>query len=209
MGNIGKPLSLIGRSLSNYWDEAFNLMICNLLWFVAQLLVIPGPPATAALFYITNRVAHGHFSRIREFLRAIRLFFLDGWKWGALNLLAIVIFGNAAFFYGRGGLPEPFGSTLMLINLQFLLLWLWTQVFAFPFWLEQSEKRIGLALRNAVVFQATNLGVTLLAAFLAVIVLVITYFLPVLIGLASIALLTQVGNTIVVAQVKALRGEEE
>ena len=201
---MDKPLALIGRALRNFWDEGLSLLIVNVLWFLAQLLIVSGPPATAALFHVTNRVARGHFARPAEFRDAFRRLFGAGWKWGALNLAAIVVLGNAAITYGAG-LLEPYGAILSLMMWFLLGAWLYTQLFAFPLWLEQTDRRIGLALRNALVMMAHHPGVTLLALVLAAAAVGLTAAFWILVALVTPAFLATLGSTVVVAQVEALR----
>ncbi len=203
------PIGVLGKALRDFWDEMFGLMLCNLLWLVAQLLVLTGPPATAALFYVTNRVAHGQFAKVPEFLSALKQHFVTGWKWGGLNLLVILILANSVYFYSLGVVPGLAGFSLMLLSLLLLLGWLATQLFAFPFWLEQSERRIVVALRNALVFQARNALLTLAVLVLAAVVVVASYYLPPLAALGAVALLMLVGNTAVLAQIEALPGSDE
>jgi uncharacterized membrane protein YesL len=209
MDHPTKPGPIVVRVLQNYWDDMFGLMLCNLLWLLAQILIIPGPPATAALFTVTNRVAHGSFARVSDFWAGFKSLFWESWKWGALNLLAILILGFAAALYGSGSFAPPAGYLLMSSNLTLLGIWLFAQLFAFPFWLEQVDKRIWLAARNAVVALVQNLPVTLTALLLTAAVLGLTVAFPVLIGLMTASFLTLVGNTVVVAQVEALREQRE
>lgn len=204
-----KTFAVVGKTLTDYRDEMFGLMLCNLCWLVAQVLIIPGPPATAALFYVTNRVAHGHFARLSEFWQAFKRFFLVSCKWGALNLLVILVFGNAFLFYGSGKLLGSFGFVLALMNLVLLAMWFFTQLFAFPFWLEQSDKRIGQALRNALVLQANNVGLVMIVLVLVVVMLALTVIFPVLLGMITAAFLTLLGNEVVVARVETWRNEQE
>ena len=201
---MDKPPALIGRALRNFWDEGLNLLLVNVLWFLAQLLIVSGPPATMALFAVTNRVARGHLARPAEFGDAMRRFFVAGWKWGALNLVAIVVFGNAAITYG-GGLFGPYGAILSLVMWFLLGAWLFTQLFAYPLWLEQTDRRIGLALRNALVMMAHHPAVTLLALLVAAAAVGLTVAAWILVALVTPALLATLGSTIVVAQVEALR----
>ena len=197
------------KALRNYWDEMFTLMICNLLWLFAQVLIVPGPPATAALFFVTNQVAHGRFARTGEFWSVLKRDFVTGWKWGLLNLLVILVLGNAIWFYGLGQiLPEPFGFLMMLLCVGILAGWLVTQLFAYPFWLEQSDKRMLMALRNGLIIQARNMGLMLPFLLLAAVLLTVTYFLPPLAALGAVSLLMLVSNTMVVEQVEIMRKGE-
>jgi uncharacterized membrane protein YesL len=202
------PISVLGRALRDFWDEMFTLMLCNVLWLIAHLLVITGPPATAALFYVTNRVAHGQVAKLSEFWYGLKQYFVVGWKWGGLNILAIIILANSVYFYSQGVVPGLAGFTLLLLSVLLLVGWLVTQLFAFPFWLEQSDKRIWVALRNAVILQAHNAVLTLAVLLLVAVVTVASYHLPPLVALGAVALLMSAGNAVVVAQVKALYDED-
>ncbi len=201
------PFGVIGKALREFWDEMFNLMLCNLLWTAAQLLIVTGPPATAAMFYVGNRVAHGHFARVADFLEGFRRFFWISWKWGALNYLVILVVGYAAVFYGFGEVAQPTGFALMWINLLLLAWWLFNQLFAFPFWLEQEDQRLLVAYRNGLVTQAKNVRLTLMAAALCVIAVSLAVLLQVLIALVTVGFLVVLGNTIVVAQLEMLQKE--
>jgi uncharacterized membrane protein YesL len=191
----------------NYWEEGFNLLVINVIWSGAQVLIVTGPPATAALFAVTNRVAHGGFARLSEFRDAFKEFFGASWKWGALNLAAIVVFGFAAIFYGSG-VFDAYGAMLSLLMWWLLGTWLFLQMFAFPMWLEQTDRRIGLALRNAAVMTAHHVRLTLLALVLTVIAVALIVPLPPLAVMVTPAFLATLGNTIVVAQAEALREKE-
>jgi hypothetical protein len=204
---VDRPFSIIGRALRYYWEEGLSLLVINLAWFVAQLLVVPGPPATAALFSVTNRVARGYFARFAEFWEALKSLFGAGWKWGALNLAAIFVFGYAAFFYGSGAFGT-YGAVLSLVMWFLLGLWLFLQMFAFPMWLEQTDKRIGLALRNAAVMLAHHVQLALLALLLAIVATGLTIAFWLLVAMVTPAFLATLGNTVVVAQVDALRDQE-
>jgi hypothetical protein len=201
---MDKPLKLIGKALRAYWDEAFTLMVLNLIWLVAQVLIIPGPAATAALFYVTHRVARGQFARLSDFWGAFNRFFLSSWKWGAPNLLVVLVLGYAAYFYALGPFPQPYAFVLMCLNLVLLAGWLFLQLFALPFWVDQADQRVGLALRNAVVMLAHNLRLAALVLAIMIALLALTVAFWILLGMVTVALLAMVGNTAVAAQLDAL-----
>lgn len=198
-----QPLSVIGRALRSYWEEGFNLLVINLIWFVAQLLVITGPPATAALFVVTNRVAHGSLARLTEFRDAFKQFFGVAWKWGFLNLAVIVVLGYAALFYGSGVI-ESVGVLLSLLMWFLLGSWLFLQLFAFPMWLEQTDRRIGLALRNSLIMLAQHVRLAALALVLTAVAVGLTAAFWMLVAMVTPSFLATLGNTIVVAQVEAI-----
>lgn len=205
---MGNMRELLVKALKDYWDEMFNLMLCNIIWLLAQLLIVTGPPATIALFHVAHRVAHGHFARVSDMMTGFRQNLLTGWKWGGLNLIVVAVLGYGILFYGSADFPQPYGLALMWVNLFLLFLWLFTQLYAIPFWLEQVDKRMTVALRNALVTQAQNLRVTLVVALLAALAIALTVALPPLVAIVTPAFLVVLGSTVVAEQVKVIRGDE-
>ncbi len=39
-------LRVIGRSIVDWWDSWLDMVLVTIVWFVAQITVIFGPPAT-------------------------------------------------------------------------------------------------------------------------------------------------------------------
>ena len=200
-----RALQVIGRGFQNYWSEVFNLTICNFLWLFAQLLIITGPPATMAMFAVANRATRGSVAQVGEFIRGIKQYFVVGWKLGALNLLVIAVLGYGAFFYLTVELPGGIGPSLAILDIGLLAIWLMTQIFAYPFWLEQEDRRVLLALRNSLVFQLQNLWITLFMVLVVVMLAWLSWKIPPLVGLVSVAFLAVMGNTVVLAHIEQLR----
>ena len=46
------PLSILTAATRRAWDDYMSVLLLSAAWLLAQVLVIPGPPATAALFTI-------------------------------------------------------------------------------------------------------------------------------------------------------------
>jgi hypothetical protein len=51
---------VIVKSLKDIWGEMFMLVLMNLFTLLCQLVIIPGPPAMAALYAMCNRVANDY-----------------------------------------------------------------------------------------------------------------------------------------------------
>jgi hypothetical protein len=158
-----KVLSLAFRDT---WQELWTILIVHLLFLVANLLVITGPPATLALFYYGNRIAHGEIATERDFLHAIRQYWGPAWRWGLLNLFMIGLLTGDYYLAGR--LTESTQMAAFIQGLYVILLtgWLVLQLFTLPFLFEQKEPLVLQALRNAVVFIRRNLILVLVLGLL-------------------------------------------
>jgi uncharacterized membrane protein YesL len=149
-----KVLSLAFRDI---WQEFWTILIVNLLFLVANILIIPGPPATLALFYYGNKIAHDEPANERDFLQAIRRYWGPAWRWGLLNLLIIGLLTSD--YYLVATLTDNVNTAALFQGLYVALLtgWLLLQLFTLPFLFEQKEPLVLQALRNAIVFLRRNL----------------------------------------------------
>ena len=100
-------LSIVGGAFKDVWGDIWTMLVCNLLWLLANLLVIPGPPATLALVHYTNRLAHGEVADFSDFWEAFRGYWGPAWRWGAVNL------GVVAFLLGDLSFNQPVRSRTM------------------------------------------------------------------------------------------------
>jgi len=149
--------TVLRSSLRDLWDDLWMVAVCNLIWLVSLILVIPGPPATLALFYYGSRLAHGEQTDLGDFFRAMRRYWGTAWRWGLVNLaLALVLAGDIL-------LLQPVHPSLLLrfgqgFYLTLLLAWLFVQLFALPFLFEQEKPGLRLAWRNAAFMLGRNIG---------------------------------------------------
>ena len=159
-------VKVLGLAFQNVWQELWTILIVNLLFLFATILIIPGPPATLALFFYANRIAHEEPASERDFLRAMRIYWKPAWRWGLLNLLVIGLLTGDYFLID--GLVENPDAAALIQGLYVTLLstWLLVQLFTPPFLFEQEQPSVLQALRNAVTFIRRNLFFTLALAFL-------------------------------------------
>jgi hypothetical protein len=134
------------------WQELWTILIVHLLFLLATVLIIPGPPATLALFFYGNRIAHGEVATERDFLYAIRAYWGPAWRWGMLNLAVIgLLVGD---YYLTGRLVQNVNTAHFIQGLYLTLLtgWLLLQIFALPFLFEQNRPSVSQALRNSAMY---------------------------------------------------------
>jgi len=148
--------SVLHAALRDTWDDLFTTAVCNLLWLFFNLVLVTGPPATVALFYYANRLAHGEPTGVGDFLRAVRRYFGVGWRWGLVNgVLLFLLVGDVIL---TGQLSQSAGARLAQgFFLAGLLAWLLLQLYTLPFLFEQETPSVRLALRNGAAMLGNNL----------------------------------------------------
>ena len=188
MGQVHAALKTLGYSFRDTWQQLGTILIVHLLFLFGNLLIIPGPPATLALFFYANRIAHGETANERDFLNAIRSYWKPAWRWGFLNLLVIgLLVGDYSL---TGKLHSDTGYFIQGLYIVLLAGWLLLQVFTLPFLLEQKQPLVLQALRNATVFIGRNLIFVLVLALLLGLSLaagVLTFMLTFVFGGALVA----------------------
>lgn len=168
---MSDALLVLQQALHDTWSDLWTVLVCNLVWLLSVLLIIPGPPATLALFYYANRVAHGEVADLSDFLAAFRRYWRVAWRWGLLNLLIFaLLLGD---FYLTG--DRSSSNTSRIIQGFYLAVlggWLLVQLFALPFLIEQESASLRFAFRNSAVMVGRNIGFsTTLGVLLTVILL--------------------------------------
>jgi len=159
-------LKILGLSFRDTWQEFWTILIVHLLFLLGNVLIIPGPPATVALFFYGNKIARGETANERDFLHAVRAYWGPAWRWGFMNLIvAGLLLGD---YYLTGKLAGNSNTAHFIQGLYIALLtgWLLLQLFALPFLFEQEQPSVLQALRNASVFIRRNLLFVLVLALL-------------------------------------------
>lgn len=184
-------LYVIRASIVDIWEHLVLVMACSLTWLVLVVLIIPGPPATVALFEMAERLARREpLLEWRDYLRAVRARFGLGWRWAAIvtPVVAILLIDILA-------MPRIFSPTVAAPAQWFfivtLALWLVVNWYALALLFQQKELSMRLALRNGAVlllqhplFTFVLTAVTALLLWLGVIlVLVNLLFGPMLVAL--------------------------
>lgn len=135
--------------LEDAWNGLAEIVIANLLWLLLSLPVVTAAPAAAALYHVTNRLAHGQEAGWRVFFQGFRQHFWLSWRWALLNLLAVLVLLANYQFYAR--IPQDWATLAMGAFIGLSILWIAVQIYVFPLLLEQSDRRLRTALRNSLV----------------------------------------------------------
>jgi len=173
-----EALKVVGRAFAAWWREWPLLMLLNLAWLVLQVPIITGPPATAAMYVMARRVADGELVSPKQAWQSLRDMFRPAWGWGALNaVIVIVLIGN---FVAYGTTPGLGWAALRLAWGSIATLWFALNLFYWPFWLAQADRRLVTTLRNALLMflKAPAFGLTLLLVCAALVLVSVAVTLP-------------------------------
>lgn len=229
MPGVGRVMRVTARTL---WDDLFVIFIISLLWAIISIMpplivfaitgsriptlmmfIAAASPATAGVYYVTNRLANGFVAHTSQMFDGMRRYAMPSWGLGILNGLALAIAVIDIQFYVN--LTPPLNIVVSAVWVVILAFWLWSQFYAFPMLMEQERPNIWQAIRNGAIMALSMPTVTLTIFILTLGLVLLTgvfvetalAFLPVLIIVPAVfALLT---NVAVVLRLRYLRGEPE
>ena len=179
----------------------------NLSWLLLNILVVTGPPATLALFYTTNRVAHGEVVGPSDFFRVLPRYFGLAWRWGALQIVALALLAGDIYLSGRLGGDSLLGRLAQGLYLGALAIWLLLQLYVLPFLFEQEEPVLRQALGNGLRMMSTNPLFTLILGVLVLVALSVGTGLFLLSVAAGSFLVASVANHAVLDRLQAAKEE--
>lgn len=89
------------RGLKDVYDQFVLLMMVSVLWWLCILLIVPGPPATVALFRMADPRNQTELPELRDFFRVIGEVFRTAWGIAAFTVpVILVLLWNTLFFQG-------------------------------------------------------------------------------------------------------------
>jgi uncharacterized membrane protein YesL len=144
-----ESFSVILRALTELWENAFLSIFCSLVWLFLTLLIIPGPPATVAIYEIAGLIlAREPLIEFSDYLKAVKKNFGVGWRWAAINLPVLTV-----LLVDIRVIPRLFSPSIAVPIQTFtylmLAVWLVLNWLALAFLFQQKEVSLIQALRNA------------------------------------------------------------
>ncbi len=144
-------IRVIWSALRSLWDNLFLIVFCSLAWLFLVLLIIPGPPATVALFFVADQIVdRAHLLDFGDYLRALVRYFWLGWRWGLVNLVAVLVLLVDVRVIPQI-LPAAVAVPVQFVVYVVLGVWLMINLFALAFLFQQKELSVRQALRNGAV----------------------------------------------------------
>jgi len=168
---IKEAFGVIWTSLRDLWEELYYLIIANVIWFflalglplllleiqstaawiaMGVLLLLAFPPATAAVFVVTHRVAHATTFHLSDFFAAYKRYWWRSWLWLLVNFaIAFIIYIDFRFYPDL--LQNVWGAAFAMFFTIVFIFWLVMQIYFWPMLLVQEKANILQAWRNSAV----------------------------------------------------------
>lgn len=167
--NIMNPFQILWRALKLWWRDWIGILFLNLVWFVLQIFIVTGPPATAVLYSIGQRMHDDEVWDVPDTIRLLRELFWPAWRWALPNLIiGAAIVGN---FYAYREFSGMIWTAVRLFWGAVALVWFLLNCFFWPFWLAQEDKSLKTTYANVFRFFLLQPWTTLLLLAVAGIVL--------------------------------------
>jgi hypothetical protein len=179
-------LRVIGRSVVDWWDSWLDMVLMTVLWFIAQITVVLGPPATFGYYYAVYHLMSGQSLGVHGLIEGARLYFGKAWLWGSVNIIAIFVTSFAGWFYFNVKAAWGFYAEILVLMIGYL--WLCTQFYGLPYFMAMEEKDLYTALKNGLLTSLAAPFFTFMLMLFATVVLVFSFgaVLPLFLGLPGI-----------------------
>jgi uncharacterized membrane protein YesL len=163
--------SIVVRAITTLWENAFLSIFCSLVWLFLTLLIVPGPPATIAIYSMAWRVVSREpLIDFSDYLKDILKYFGVGWRWAAVNLPVLIIL--LVDIRTLPNLLPPFiAATTQVFTYVILAMWLVLNWLALAFLFQQKEVSLSQAFRNAGVMLLNHPFYTLIVVIITVVLL--------------------------------------
>jgi uncharacterized membrane protein YesL len=115
-------------------------------------------PATAGVYYVTNRLANGELLEVPGFFAGFRRYFWRGWGLALIDAAVLGLLALNVVFYWY--LDRPGVQLLSVIFGSLIGIWYAAQGYLFSMLVEMNQS-LRLVLRNALFIAVDNLGLTL------------------------------------------------
>ena len=183
-------IDVIWQAMKTWYDDWFNLFVLNFFASISWMTIIFGPPLLFALYEIGHDLAHGRSQGVIELFRAAKKHFWVSWQWMIINVLVgIVLWVNITFYWRM----NQWWSIILVSVFLFLgLFWAMTQFYVIPFYLEQSERSLKLAHKNAALTFLASPGYSLVMFLYAAVIFLLSFgiILPLILGGPSLVVVT-------------------
>lgn len=171
---------LFARAIQAWWREFAFLLVLNFLWLLAQVTVVLAAPATAGLVAVARQIVDQELVDFGDFWRAVRANLRAAWLWGLAQLMVYVVLAfNLQYYADNAGAPAlalRYAWTLLAA------LWFAINLYYWPLYFEQVDRRFTTTLGNAAKMALLNPGFTIAYAGLAVVIVAVSVLSGLLLG---------------------------
>jgi uncharacterized membrane protein YesL len=196
---------ILKKTITDFWDELFYLILFNLLWLAGTALIIPFPSVTFALFFTIRDVSDSKGITLRKFLGYGKLYWKEAYSWGLVNVgvMWLLLF-NLRFYAGLAGRWAVVGQVFFVALTMFWLMW---QLLALALYPRLEKPGLKLALRNAAILLGKYPLVSLAMLGWLGLLGIISVFIPAIFVLAGVSLAAILATNTVAALLRRELGD--
>ncbi len=200
--------SIIKLAAGDIWDEMLHLLVFNAIWLLGSLLILPWPYLTFGLFFTAYDISQGKAIKLNSLFVRPAPFWKQAYLWGAVNLLAALLFRFNLNFYNN--FATTWAATIQIVFVALLLLWSIWQLLALPMYPRLEKPGLRLALRNAAIVMGRYPLAVLVLVVIVTLLLLITAILPMFAFFGAGALIVVLCNRLVgtIVERELARGAE-
>lgn len=190
-------------AVARWWKNLFGYAILNVLWIGFSLTIIGGPPALAAMYHLAAYDAVGDYADRRAFFGAMKQLFVPAWRWGLLQAAVYGVGGFNLLYYAAAN-----GFMIDVLRVGWIIgLAVWTvlNLFFWPFYMQQDDRRIATTYRNVLVFVTVQPGLTLGVALLSVVIVAVAVATVMVFAFAVLPLLALLATFAVIGALEPHR----
>jgi len=193
-------LVTIGRAARDTIRSLPMMIFANLLWLAFSLTIVLFPFATAGLYTVTNRIAYKQKTRLADFIAGGRGYLGPSLRWTLINLTAFgAIYVTTTYDPVEKHIPTWLQGMSVLAGIA----WAALQFYVWPFLMEQPNKRVRAAVRNAMLLGITDpiYTLTLLSSVGFIVWLSLRTSTP--IGIFMMSFIALLGNRAIIERLAA------
>jgi uncharacterized membrane protein YesL len=200
---------VVVKTFKDIWGEMFMLVLMNLFTLLCQVVIIPGPPAMAALYAMCNRVANDYAVSWEKYFEAFKQYFKKSWIYALFSIVITVMLVVNFFWYGQQFGDQVWAAWVQGAWLAATFFWLVINFYTYPFFMEQDDKRWRVALRNSALVAGANPLFTLVIVIVTALLLILSIVITPVFVLLGLAIYALFGSEAVVNRVNAYRKRME
>ncbi|NLF79403.1 MAG: hypothetical protein GX573_27230 [Chloroflexi bacterium] len=152
--------AVVWNTVRDWYNGMVGLAAMNFVWLMLSLTVVLLPPATAGMYVVTHSIAHGTGAHFSDYGSGMRRYAWLSYHWALVTVSTGTVWGVCFRFYGA--VASDFGGVVQAVLAAVGLVGLAVQFYVWPFLIVQDEKRLGLALKNALFLTLANPVYTLI-----------------------------------------------
>ncbi|MCI0710861.1 MAG: DUF624 domain-containing protein [Chloroflexi bacterium] len=188
---------VIRRTAADCWNSFVGLAVTNALWLAASLTIILLPPATAGLYSTTNSLVRGKGQRLDTFLDGAREYWWLSIQWALVNIVVLVVLFVNVYFYGQIA-AGALANTLLFFVSALGLLWVTMQFYIWPVLMVQEQKKMRIAMKNALFLSLASPLYNLVLLLVGGIVVSLSIMMLLPLAVFTFSFLAMLGNHAVV-----------